>query len=55
MKGTSDKIISSREVLQKLNSTVILTDIFGKNINKFISNKQNTNIALNVYEEEILK
>lgn len=44
-----------REVLRKLNDTVILADIFGKNMDKFISNKENTDIALKVYEEEILK
>ncbi len=55
MKWTSDELVASREVLRKLNDTVILADIFGKNMDKFISNKENTDIALKVYEEEILK
>ena len=51
----SDDLLKSREVLKKLNNTVILADIFWKNMDKFIDKKENTNLALKVYEEEILK
>jgi hypothetical protein len=34
---------------------MVLSDIFGKNMDKFISKQENTDIALKVYEEEILK
>lgn len=55
MKWTSDELLASRQVLRKLNDTLILADIFWKNMDSFISKKENTDIALNVYEEEILK
>ena len=55
IKWTSDELLKSREVLKRLNNTVILADIFGKNMDKFISKQENTDLALKVYEEEILK
>ncbi len=54
-KWVSDKLANSRKVLNTLNKTTILVNIFWEKIQWQLDNKNNTDIALQVYEEQILK
>ena len=54
-KWISDKLANSRKVLNTLNKTTILANIFWEKIQWQLDNKNNTDIALQVYEEQILK
>lgn len=54
-KGVSGELANSRKVLNTLNKTLVLADIFWEKIQAQLDNKNNTDIALKVYEEQILK
>ena len=54
-KWTSDELINSKKALNVLSNTIVLANIFWENIQTQLDNKNNTDIALKVYEEQILK
>ena len=54
-KWISDELANSRKALDTLNKTAVLADIFWDKIQTKLDNKNNTDIALQVYEEQILK
>ena len=54
-KWVSDDLANSRKALDTLNKTAVLADIFWDKIQAQLDNKNNTDIALQVYEEQILK
>jgi hypothetical protein len=53
--GVSGDLLNSRKALETLNKTTVLADIFWEKIQAKLDNTNNTEIALQVYEKQILK